>query len=279
MQKKILSFGEIVWDIFENKKILGGAPFNFARFSRKFGADAYILSAVGKDENGAEVFNFMAHEGMPSDFVQELEGEETGKVLVKIENNAPSYEICSPAAWDKIEITPQAVEFAARSNAIAFGTLAQRSDVSRQNLFKIIRSSSKKCLKVFDANLRQNFYSKEIITSSLEIANILKINEEELPVISQMFSICGSQTECARKIFKMFNLNYLVLTRGADGHMIVCEDREIAGKSKAEKIVDTVGAGDAFTARFVSEILNGKTAEEAADAAAISAAKVCAKEL
>lgn len=216
---------------------------------------------------------------MPPDFVQVIEGEETGKVLVKIENNSPSYEICSPAAWDKIEATPQAIEFAARSNAIAFGTLAQRSEVSRQNLFKTIRATSKKCLKVFDANLRQNFYSKEIITSSLEIANILKINEEELPVISRMFSISGSKTECARKIFKMFNLNYLILTCGADGHSIIAEEKEITGKSKAEKIVDTVGAGDAFTARFVCEILNGKTAEEAAQAAAESAASACAKEL
>ena len=279
MQKKILSFGEIVWDIFDSKKVLGGAPFNFARFSRKFGADAYILSAVGKDENGREVLSFMEKHNMPSDFVQVIEGEETGKVLVKIENNAPSYEICSPAAWDKIDATPQAIEFAARSNAIAFGTLAQRSEVSRQNLFKTIRATSKKCLKVFDANLRQNFYSKEIITSSLEIANILKINEEELPVISRMFSISGSKTECARKIFKMFNLNYLILTCGADGHSIIAEEKEITGKSKAEKIVDTVGAGDAFTARFVCEILNGKTAEEAAQAAAESAASACAKEL
>lgn len=279
MQKKILSFGEIVWDIFDDKKVLGGAPFNFARFSRKFGADARILSAVGNDENGKEALDFMERGGMPSDLVSILDKEETGKVLVKIENGAPSYEICSPAAWDKIESTQKSIEFAAQAGAIAFGTLAQRSDASRQSLFKTIRATSKKCLKVFDANLRQNFYSKEIITSSLEIANILKINDEELPVISKMFSISGSRTECARKIFKMFNLNYLILTLGAGGHAIIAEENEITGKSKAEEIVDTVGAGDAFLARFVCEILSGKTAEVASEAAAESAALVCAKKL
>lgn len=279
MQKKILSFGEIVWDIFENKKVLGGAPFNFARFAKKFGADAHILSAIGKDENGKDVIKFMSENDIPYDLVSRLGNLETGKVIVKIKDDAPSYEICSPSAWDNIEATPKAIEFAANANAIAFGTLAQRGDVSRQNLFKIIRSTSKKCLKVFDVNLRQNFFSKEIVTSSLEVANILKINDEELPVISQMYSISGSQIECARALFNMFNLSFLLLTCGKDGHIVIADGKEIIGKSKVKKIVDTVGAGDAFTARFVVEILNGKSAEDASEDAALTASLVCAKEL
>ncbi|MBO7522220.1 MAG: carbohydrate kinase, partial [Opitutales bacterium] len=129
----------------------------------------------------------------------------------------------------------------------------------------------------FDANLRQNFYSKDILLRSMEAADILKLSDEELPVISKIFSIGGSETECARAIFSMFNLSCVLLTCGKRGHVVVSSEGEISGKSKAGKIADTVGAGDSFTARFTCEILSGKSAAEAADLAAETAAQVCSR--
>ncbi|MBR6389066.1 MAG: hypothetical protein IKS15_03000 [Opitutales bacterium] len=277
MQNKIISFGEIVWDIFGEKKSLGGAPLNFAYFCRKFGADARVVSAVGNDNLGRQALEAMAKNKIPADFVEVQCGAETGKVLVSVSDGAPSYEICAPAAWDNIKLNQPALEFAASASAIAFGTLAQRGEVSRQNLFKAIRATSKKCLKVFDANLRQSFYSKDILHRSLDVANILKISDEELIIISKMFSISGTESECARALFKMFNLSYLLLTCGARGHLVLTEKEEIKGESKAKVITDTVGAGDSFTARFACEILSGKPAAEAAELAAQTAAEVCAQ--
>ncbi|MBR4597781.1 MAG: hypothetical protein IKO42_05230 [Opitutales bacterium] len=277
MQRKIISFGEIVWDVFENGKTLGGAPLNFAYFCGKFGADARILSAVGGGELGARTLEIMRKNGIKTDFVETLEGAQTGRVLVKTENGIPSYEICSPAAWDAIKPSQNAFEFATKASAVYFGTLAQRGEVSRQSLFKTIRATPKKCLKIFDANLRQNYFSKDILLRSLEAANILKINDEELGAISKMFSVGGTEKERARAIFKMFNLSCLLLTRGERGHLVLAGEEEIESKTKAEKIADTVGAGDSFTARFACEILSGKSAAAAADLAAETAAQVCSR--
>ena len=277
MSHKIISFGEIVWDVFESQKTLGGAPLNFAYFCGKFGADARILSAVGGDDLGAQTLDIMRKNRIKTDFVQTLEGAPTGKVIVEIKDASPSYEICSPAAWDNIAPCPDALKFAAGASAVYFGTLAQRSETSRQSLFKTIRATPKKCLKIFDANLRQNYFSKDILLRSMEAADILKLNDEELPVISKIFSIGGTQIERARAIFRMFNLSCVLLTCGKRGHIVISSDGEFSGKSKAVKIADTVGAGDSFTARFACEILSGKSAAEAADLAADTAAQVCSR--
>lgn len=274
--KKIMSFGEIVWDVFEDGASLGGAPLNFAYYCGAFGADVRLVSAVGRDRLGRECLSTLAKKGLDASCVQVLDGVPTGRVEVSVDSaGQPSYEICSPAAWDEVEATDEALFFAAKSDAIAFGTLAQRGEKSRKALFSLLRAASKKCLRVLDVNLRQNYYSKDLALRSLEFANVLKLNDSELPVLSEMFGIGGSEEDCARRIFEMFSLSYLILTRGERGYMVISDSAEVSADAVPAEVKDTVGAGDSFTATFVCRILEGAAPEDAAEDAAKMAAFVC----
>ena len=276
--KKIVSFGEIVWDVFGDKSTLGGAPLNFAYYCIKNGCDARIISAVGGDSLGRETLSEMRRLSIPADFVQVLAAYPTGRVNVSVDaNGLASYEICSPSAWDFIEASPQACEFLRGADAFVFGSLAQRSEFSRAALRSLIALLPESCLKVFDVNLRQNFYSGEVLEKSMELSNIVKLNDEELAVISEIFGISGGESDMAESMFKLFNLDYLVLTLGSRGHLIVSKDGILERGAEPAKLVDTVGAGDSFTATFLSLILDSKSLREASDAAAKMAAKVCSQ--
>lgn len=276
--KKIVSFGEIVWDVFGDKSTLGGAPLNFAYYCIKNGCDARIISAVGGDSLGRETLSAMRRLSIPADFVQVLAAYPTGRVNVSVDaNGLASYEICSPSAWDFIEASPQACEFLRGADAFVFGSLAQRSEFSRAALRSLIALLPESCLKVFDVNLRQNFYSGEVLEKSMELSNIVKLNDEELAVISEIFGISGGESDMAESMFKLFNLDYLVLTLGSRGHLIVSKDGILERGAEPAKLVDTVGAGDSFTATFLSLILDSKSLREASDAAAKMAAKVCSQ--
>lgn len=276
MQKnKIISFGETVWDVYKDGKTLGGAPFNFACYCGCLGADAMLVSAVGADEDGRRAIESMRKLRMPQDCMAVSQEHPTGKVIVSVsECGQPKYEITPSAAWDFIEAGSEAIEFAVKADAISFGTLAQRAEKSRASLNALIMATSQKCLKVFDANLRQNYYSEDIVLASLELANVLKINEDELRIIAGYFGMRGSQKECALELFCRFNLNYVLLTRGERGHLIVGDNLEIEAPAKETNVVDTVGAGDAFTAAFVCNILQCKSPEEASSSAADFAAEI-----
>ena len=277
-ESRIISFGEIVWDVFEDAKTLGGAPLNFARYCHAFGAETRLVSAVGDDECGREALGAMRNAGMYTGCVSVAEGRPTGRVLVGVNaEGQPCYDIAAPSAWDFIEASPEALAFAANADAIAFGSLAQRSEKSRASLSSIIRACPEKCLKVFDANLRQNYYTRDVIESSLELANVLKLNDEELPVLSGMFSLGACPAAAARELFRRFNLAYLVLTRGKDGHLVIGENLAIDAPAEKAEVVDTVGAGDAFTAAFVTKMLDCASPYEASEAASHAAAEAVSR--
>ncbi len=275
---KIASFGEIVWDVFPKEKILGGAPLNCAYYCQTLGANSKIISAIGADEDGNKALELIKKLNLETNCIQVSNEFPTGKVLVKVnETGDANYEILSDCAWDSIELSPETLDFVKDADAIVFGTLSQRSMKSRETLNKIIRACPQKALKVFDVNLRQNFYSKDIIISSLELSNILKLNSEELNILAEILEIKGDSKSQAKYLLERFKLNYLILTKGKFGHSIFAENLEINARAKATKVIDTVGAGDSFTAAFITNILQGKSPNEASEAAANMAAEIVAK--
>lgn len=274
--KKIVAFGEIVWDVFKDGSRLGGAPLNFTYYCLKNACEAKIISAIGRDELGAETLSQMEKFSIPADFVQISDTYQSGKVMVSVdEKGLASYEICSPSAWDYIANSPDTHKFLSQADAFVFGSLAQRNAYSRRSLFEFIGLLPPSCLKVFDVNLRQNFYTEEILEKSMKVSNIVKLNDEEVVKISEMFGVVGSESERAQRIFKLFNLDYLILTLGPRGHLIVSDGEVLQSPAVDAVVVDTVGAGDSFTATFISCLLNSKSLREASDEAAKMAAKVC----
>lgn len=282
MGNKTASFGEIVWDVFgESKKTLGGAPLNFAYFCSKFGCDSAIISAVGGDAPGRDALAKIAETSVDTRAVAVIPGAPTGAVDVfEGPDGLPAYDIRRPAAWDEIGFSEAAAEIAAGCDAFCFGTLAQRSEVSRETLFELLKTLKPSCLKVFDANLRQNYFNAEILSESLERADMLKLNDSELPTVYGLLlsrkpaGIC----EMAGKIAEKFSLKFLACTLGAEGHIVFARGSgPIRGLPEPVEVADTVGAGDAFTAGFVSAILDGESAEGAAKRAAKSAAYACSR--
>ena len=277
--KKVLSFGEIVWDIFENEKTLGGAPLNFAYYCSKLGANAKILSAVGTDANGDAALEMAQKAGIDTSLVERIDGAETGRVLVRQTGATHTFEICSPAAWDLIELSPAAEEFASKADAFCFGTLSQRSLISAGTLKKIISLLPGSCLKIFDANLRQNFFTKDTIEFCAASADMLKLNDDELAVFRRIFSMDGySDAHTCEKLLRKFGLARILLTRGSKGYSIFDKSgKSISAAANPVDLVDSVGAGDSFTAAFTMSVLNGEDSAVAAAKAQGLAEKVCSR--
>lgn len=282
MKNKIASFGEIVWDSFGNTETLGGAPLNFAYFCTKFGCDAAIISAVGRDRFGKAALEKISENSINADAVIVHETLPTGIVDVgKGPDGLPEYDIRHPAAWDEIALTPAAKAIVARCEAFCFGTLSQRSPVSAGTLKELLKILPKHCLKVFDANLRQKYFNREVLNFSLSNADILKLNDAELPIVFEtIFAKKSPDFDiAANAILDGYpSLKYLVCTIGAEGHIIYGRGiTPLRGLPKPVEVVDTVGAGDAFTAGFVSAVLGGAGIEAASERAAESAAFACSR--
>lgn len=281
VKNKIASFGEIVWDCFGDSKTLGGAPLNFAYFCAKFGCDSAIISAVGNDGLGRAALAKIAEIRLDARAVAVLPDLPTGIVDVSEGSDGlPAYNIRRPAAWDEIGLSEAAAEIAAGCGAFCFGTLAQRSETSRKTLFALLETLKPSCLKVFDANLRQNYFDAKILAESLEYADMLKLNDSELPVVHGLLfrRKCAELREMAEEIAEKFSLKFLACTLGAEGHIVFSRGEEPArGLPEPVEVADTVGAGDAFTAGFVSAILDGDCAAGAAKRAAKSAAYACSR--
>ena len=202
---------------------------------------------------------------------------QTGTVQVELDSEGiPTYDIKEGVAWDNIPFTPEVEEAAKNCRAVCFGSLAQRSSVSRQTIQKFLEATPKDCLKIFDINLRQNFYTKEIITNSLQHANILKINDEELVLIGRLFGYPGLDIEnkCWLLLGK-YHLDMLVLTCGVNGSYVFAPNLKSFQETPAVEVADTVGAGDSFTGAFTSAILAGMPITDAHKLAVEVSAYVC----
>ena len=275
--KVTVGMGEALWDVLPEGKKIGGAPANFAYHVSQFGLESCVVSAVGDDKLGAEIISNLTSKGLKQ--LIETVPYPTGTVQVEIDQaGIPQYDIKENVAWDNIPYTPQLEELASRTQAVCFGSLAQRSIVSRETINRFLDAmpADPNNLVVFDVNLRQGFYNKEILCNSMERCNILKINDEELVTVSRMFGYPGNnlQDKCWILLGK-YNLKMLILTCGINGSYVFTPGNVSFQPTPQVKVADTVGAGDSFTAAFIASIIKGKPVEEAHKTAVEVSAFVC----
>ena len=277
MSQLVVGMGEALWDMLPEGRKLGGAPANFAYHVSQFGLDSRVVSAVGDDELGNEILANFAEKQLECQI--EKVAYPTGTVLVTLdEKGVPCYEIKEGVAWDNIPYTPALENLAKQTRAVCFGSLAQRNAVSRETINRLIDEmpQDENILKIFDINLRQHFYSKELIEASLKKSNVLKINDEELVVVGEMFGFADIdfQDKCWILLAK-YNLKMLILTCGTEGSYVFTPGEVSFLETPQVQVADTVGAGDSFTGAFVAAILNGKTVKDSHRLAVDVSAFVC----
>jgi len=254
--KKIAAIGEILWDNFPDGKILGGAPTNFAILSKYLGNEAYVISAVGDDDLGKEIFDKLQNWGICTSLLQITKEYDTGEVMVQVdEQGIPRYQIVENRASDHIKYSDEMNNFLNEFDAISFGSLSSRSMESKNTIFEFLRKLSDKCLKVCDLNIRKNYYNKELIESLLKISDIFKINENEQALLEKIFEIKLDEPENIRYLMKNYNIEVIIITNGdVDSEIILMNDYSRIPSKKVD-VVDTVGAGDSFLAAFVDGYL------------------------
>lgn len=274
---KIAGIGEILWDLLPQGKVLGGAPANFAYHAAMLGADSYIFSAIGNDGLGREIIDRLS---VPDIHIQvDKVDHPTGVVNVTLnEEGIPIYEIKEQVAWDYIPISTQSATFASQLDAVCFGSLAQRSEISKSSITKFVSLVPDSALKIFDINLRQHYFSKTLITKSMQLANVLKINDEELRTIADMYELPGDDLLVCRQLAKEFNLKMVACTYGANGSLLCSPTESSFMETPQVKVKDTVGAGDAFSAALTVGILNGFPMKRCHEMAVQLSAFVCTQE-
>ena len=276
--KYIVGLGEVLWDILPSGRKLGGAPANFAYHVSQFGLPGCVVSAVGRDDLGLEIVEKLDLKNIESTIA--TDDRPTGTVEVTVDTaGIPSYDIRPDVAWDHIPFTPELEELARNTRAVAFGSLAQRSPESRDTIVKFISAmpDTPDTLIMFDINLRQNHYTKETVEQSLRLCNVLKINDEELETLKQMFGIKveGPAASC-RELINICGLKMVILTCGTEGSFVFSANGDESFISTPQvEVADTVGAGDSFTAAFIASLLRGFSVEDAHQRAVETAAYVC----
>jgi fructokinase len=276
MKRYIIGLGEALWDVLPEGKKLGGAPANFAYHAGQFGLDTIAISALGEDALAEETIEALKEHGL--NYLMPRVPYPTGTVQVTLaEGGIPTYEIKEGVAWDNIPYTDEMADIAKNARAVCFGSLAQRNAVSRENIRKFLADTPADCLKICDINLRQQFYSKEVLEDSFRLCNILKINDEELVVVNRMFGYDGlDMRQTCEKMVQDYGLKMLVLTCGTNGSYVFTNDGLTSFQDTPKvKVADTVGAGDSFTGSFCACILNGKPVQEAHKTAVQVSAFVC----
>ena len=271
----IVGLGEALWDVLPEGKKLGGAPANFAYHTGQFGLDTLAISALGEDRLGDETIAAIEEQGL--NYMMPRVPYPTGTVQVTLDDEGiPAYDIKENVAWDNIPFTDEMKAVAQNCRAVCFGSLAQRNVVSRETIKKFLSATPDDCMKIFDINLRQNFYTKEVIDDSLHLCNVLKINDEELVVIGRMFGYPGldMQDKCWLLLGK-YNLDILVLTCGVNGSYVFTPGSMSFYETPKVEVADTVGAGDSFTGTFCACILKGKSVADAHRIAVDASAFVC----
>ncbi len=291
MKNYVVGLGEALWDVLpDGRKNIGGAPANFAYHAGQFGLDTIAVSAVGEDALGDETCAVLDAKKLEHSFHRV--SYPTGTVQVTLdEHGVPSYDIKEGVAWDNIPFTPELEEIARNCKAVCFGSLAQRSPVSHATIRKFVEATPQDCIRIFDINLRQHYYGKDVIEESLCLSNVLKINDEELVIVGRMFGYtngsASSEGEClsdeeatsvCRSLIRDYDLNTLILTCGVNGSYIFTADGAKSFLSTPKvNAIDTVGAGDSFTGSFCAARLLGLPVSEAHRLAVEVSAFVCTR--
>lgn len=275
MKHLVVGLGEILWDCLPEGKKLGGAPANFAFHAGMLGADTVAISAIGRDALGDEILRELDGKGLK--YLLPRVEQETGTVQVTLDSEGiPSYEIKTDVAWDNIPFSTEIKHLAEKCSCVCFGSLAQRSEVSRNTIREFLRHTPKDCLRIFDINLRQQFYTTDIIQESLEACNVLKINDEELDIVAGLFGFPDLSVEDkCRRLLEQYHLDMLILTCGVNGSYVFTPDQKSFIETPKVEVADTVGAGDSFTGAFAASILAGRTIEEAHQLAVEVSAFIC----
>ena len=255
---KIIGIGEILWDLYPSGKRLGGAPANFAYHVSALGHNGIVVSRVGDDYLGKEIIKFLLKNNLESEYIQVDKIRPTGTVEVKIDkDNQPNYFIKENVAWDFLGWRKKFFELLKKANAICFGTIAQRNKTTRKTILNFLKAANNNIVKVFDINLRQNFYIKQVLEESLTLATILKLNDYELKIIRDLLKInanCSEEESCNFLINK-YKLNLVCLTKGEEGSMLVNEHSVCTSPAYPCDAINRVGAGDAFTAAVIVNYL------------------------
>jgi fructokinase len=255
----VVGLGELLWDLFPAGKQLGGAPANFAYITSLLGDEGIPASRLGTDALGAEAVQRLRELGLPTEFIQRDADHPTGTVKVKVDSaGQPGFEISESVAWDFFDFTPQWQALAQHADAVCFGSLAQRSESSRNAIRRFLLATLPNTLRVFDVNLRQNFYTAQVIAESMKLATVVKLNHEELPKIMRSLELQDQKKEdrseeaSARCLLSSYyDLKLVCVTRGTNGSLLVSADECNEHPGVRVKVADTVGAGDAFTAALV----------------------------
>lgn len=280
-RRTIVALGEILWDVFPDGAHFGGAPANFACSAAELGGattDVFIVGSVGRDDLGARAIQLLHGHGVNTNFVSKTE-HPTGQVLVTLDaGGSPSFEIATDTAWDNTAWTKDLGSLAIRADAVCFGTLGQRSEVSRRTIQQFVKSTRPDCLRILDINLRPPFWNEEIIRQSLALANVLKLNDTELKTLSEVLGWCGSEADVLQRILGTCSLELVALTRGAEGATLIAangERNDLPAPHVA--VADTVGAGDAYTAALCIGLLQRFPLETINHWATQVAAYVCSQ--
>ena len=280
MNPYIVGLGEVLWDVLPEGKQLGGAPANFAYHVSQFGHEALAISAVGNDSLGDETLEALNERNLQ--YLMPRVDYPTGTVQVTLDNEGiPTYVIREGVAWDNIPFTEKLREIAENTQAVCFGSLAQRSPQSRVAIQAFLASlpADDDVLRIYDINLRTPFYSKEVVDLSLSAANVLKVNDEELPILANYYNLPQiSPLEQCELLRQRFNLRLVIYTCGANGSYVISEEGVSSQPTPKVSVVDTVGAGDSFTASFCAALINGFPISEAHAIAVKVAAFVCTQQ-
>ena len=279
----VVGIGEVLWDFLPAGPQMGGAPANFAYHAHALGANSKAITRVGADDLGREILPRFREQGLPIETVQEDKAAQTGTAQVTLSGDGLAhFTIQEDVAWDYLAATPEAQSAVRAADAVCFGSLAQRSKISRESIQRLVADVPPQALRIFDVNLRQRYYSRELIEQSLRFANILRLNEDELSVLTEMFGIAGSVKNQIEPLAQLLGGgrtaaygNTVALTRGANGSLLYRDGRWSEVTSRPVEVVDTVGAGDSFAAAMALGLLHDLDLDTVNDLANEVARFVC----
>ena len=272
----IIGVGEVLWDLMPAGEQLGGAPANFAYHAHALGAEALVVSRVGNNALGRGIFDRLRSLGLRTDGITTDQSAPTGTVSVALDpHGTPTFTVHKNVAWDFIEAGHRVLGEASRADAICFGSLAQRNPVSRAAIRAVLLVAPPTALRIFDINLRQDFWSQDVILQSLDLANVLKLNDEELLVVARSFGLSGDEAMQMRQLATRFELKAVALTKGANGSALLVGSELVSRPGSKLTVADTVGAGDSYTAALAMGLLTKQEPERILDSAHRLADYVC----
>ena len=275
---KAAGIGELLWDVLADQEKLGGAPVNFAYHFSGLGGEGIAVSTIGADPRGDRALHELERYGVLTKGISRTERFLTGFVEARIDKKGvASYRFPDDVAWDHLEINDFATKATAGLNCVCFGTLAQRGKDARETIHRFLSSCPADTLRIYDINLRQDYYSREIIEQSLKCSNILKLNDDELVLLSRMFNLSGNDLNRLSSLLRRFQLDLVVLTRGDAGSCLLTADNISEHPGVKAEITDTIGAGDSFTAATAYGYLLGEDIDRINRIANQVAAYVCSQ--